>query len=249
MTAQRWILTVEYDGAPFAGWQRQEGAVPTVQGALEAAVRAFCGQTAAVHGAGRTDAGVHAAGQVAHVDLARPCAPEEVIGALNAHLRPAPVAVLAAAPAPPDFHARFTRNMKTYRYRILARPAPPALDAGRVWHLRGPLDVGAMRAAAGVLVGHHDFTSFRAAGCQGSGPVRTLDALEVAADGAEVVLTARARSFLHNQVRIIVGTLAKVGRGVWSAGDVARILAARDRTQAGPTAPPQGLTLMEVDYD
>lgn len=252
MAAQRWKIVIEYDGAPFAGWQRQEPGTPTVQGALEAALTAFCQRAIPVHGAGRTDAGVHAAGQVAHFDLdygARPLDGATLARALNAHLRPAPVAVTRVEPVSRDFHARFSASSKTYRYRILARPAPPALEAGRVWHLRGALDLGAMRAGAAYLVGHHDFTSFRCVHCQARNPVRTLGALEIDTEGQEVVLTARGRSFLHHQVRIIAGTLAKVGQGGWTPGDVAAALAARDRVRAGPTAPPQGLLLERIEYN
>ena len=244
----RWKILVEYDGGPFFGWQRQEAGVPTVQGAVEAAIMAFCQQNSTVHGAGRTDAGVHAAGQVAHFDLSRPCAPNVLCNALNAHLRPAPIAVLDAQAVGPDFHARFSAQEKVYLYRMLVRVAPPALDAGRVWHLRRPLDVQAMRRACAALKGRHDFSAFRGSQCQAKSPIRTLDELRIEEDGQEVLLWARARSFLHNQVRILAGTLAKIGRGTWTAQDAARILQGRDRRTAGPTAPPQGLSLMRVQY-
>jgi tRNA pseudouridine38-40 synthase len=243
----RWKLTLEYDGGPFVGWQRQDNG-PSVQAAVERAVTAFCGETATVFGAGRTDAGVHAAGQVAHADIAKEATADTVRDALNFHLKPDPIAVLAAEAAPADFHARFSATMRHYRYRILNRRAPPALDRGQVWHVGTPLDAAAMHVAAQMLVGKHDFTSFRAVACQADSPVKTLDALSVTADGEEIHLLARARSFLHHQVRNIAGTLKLVGEGRWSAGDVAAALAARDRSRAGPTAPPEGLCLMRVDY-
>lgn len=238
---------IEYDGAPFVGWQRQDNGF-SVQQALEDAVFRFCGERATVHGAGRTDAGVHAAGQVAHLDLQRAWAPATVRDALNFHLKPAPIAVLAAEPAAPDFHARFSARLRRYRYRILARPAPPALDRGRVWWVPVPLDSAAMAEAAALLVGHHDFTSFRSTMCQAESPVKTLDALDVTTDGVEIRIDARARSFLHNQVRILAGTLKRVGEGAWTPADVARALAARDRTRGGPTAPACGLCLLAVGY-
>lgn len=243
----RYRLTIEYDGAPFVGWQRQDNGF-SVQQALEDAVFRFCGERATVHGAGRTDAGVHAAGQVAHLDLQRAWAPATVRDALNFHLKPAPIAVLAAEPAAPDFHARFSARLRRYRYRILARPAPPALDRGRVWWVPVPLDSAAMAEAAALLVGHHDFTSFRSTMCQAESPVKTLDALDVTTDGVEIRIDARARSFLHNQVRILAGTLKRVGEGAWTPADVARALAARDRTRGGPTAPACGLCLLAVGY-
>jgi tRNA pseudouridine38-40 synthase len=243
----RWKLTLEYDGGPFVGWQRQDNG-PSVQAAVERAVTAFCGETVAIFGAGRTDAGVHAAGQVAHADIAKEANGDTVRDALNFHLKPDPIAVLAAEAAPTDFHARFSATMRHYRYRILNRRAPPALDRGQVWHVGTPLDAAAMHDAAQLLVGKHDFTSFRAVACQADSPVKTLDALSVTAAGEEIHLLARARSFLHHQVRNIAGTLKLVGEGRWSAGDVAAALAARDRSRAGPTAPPEGLCLMRVDY-
>lgn len=243
----RWKLTLEYDGRPFVGWQRQDNG-PSVQAALERAVEAFCGESATLFAAGRTDAGVHATGQVAHVDIAKGADADTVRDALNFHLKPDPVVVLSAEAAAPDFHARFSATMRHYRYRILNRRPPPALDRGRVWHVGVPLDPAAMHAAAQILAGKHDFTSFRAVACQSDSPVKTLDAISVTAVGEEVHLRVRARSFLHHQVRNFAGTLKLVGEGKWTGGDVASALAARDRSRAGPTAPPEGLYLIGVDY-
>lgn len=243
----RWKLTLEYDGRPFVGWQRQDNG-PSVQAALERAVEAFCGEPATLFAAGRTDAGVHATGQVAHVDIAKAADADTVRDALNFHLKPDPVVVLSAEAAAPDFHARFSATMRHYRYRILNRRPPPVLDRGRVWHVGAPLDPAAMHAAAQILAGKHDFTSFRAVACQSDSPVKTLDAISVTAVGEEVHLRVRARSFLHHQVRNFAGTLKLVGEEKWTAGDVASALAARDRSRAGPTAPPEGLYLIGVDY-
>ena len=243
----RWKLVLEYDGRPFVGWQRQDNG-PSVQGALEAAVTAFCQETREVVGAGRTDAGVHATGQAAHVDIARATTADTVRDALNAHLRAVPVAVLSAEAVGDDFHARFSAVERRYLYRILDRRPPPTLDAGRVWHVRGRLDADAMHAAARHLVGRHDFTTFRATLCQAKSPEKTLDQLDVSRVGDEVQVTARARSFLHHQVRNMVGTLVQVGLGRWTAVDVAQALAARDRAAGGPTAPPDGLVLTGVGY-
>jgi len=243
----RFKLTLEYDGAGFVGWQRQDNG-PSVQQALEDAVFAFCGERATATAAGRTDAGVHALGQVVHLDIARAVAVETVRDAVNYHLKPAPVAVLAVEAAPADFHARFSAVQRAYLYRIVNRRAPLALDRGRAWGVAAPLDAAAMAEAAQLLVGCHDFTSFRATLCQAASPVKTLDVLEVERTGAEVRIAARARSFLHHQVRNMVGTLKLVGEGKWSAADVAAALAARDRSAAGPTAPPGGLYLVEVRY-
>lgn len=243
----RWKLIIEYDGAPFAGWQRQENG-PSVQQALEDAVFRFCGERRAVHGAGRTDAGVHAAGQVAHVDIARITPAPTIRNALNFHLRPAPVVVLEAVMVSDDFHARFSARARRYRYRIIDRPSPPALDRGRVWWTPSPLDAAAMAQAAALLEGHHDFTSFRSTMCGARSAVKTLDRLAVQRAGPEIVIEAVARSFLHNQVRILAGTLKRVGEGKWTPAHVADVLAARERTRAGPTAPAHGLCLLAVDY-
>lgn len=244
----RYKLTIEYDGTPFVGWQRQENG-PSIQAALEQAVLALSGERVTVQGAGRTDAGVHALGQVAHFDLAKEKPAETVRSALNFHLKPDPVAVVEAEIAPADFNARFSATGRRYRYLILNRRAPPAYDRGHVWHVPMPLDTDAMAEAASVLRGRHDFNSFRSTACQAPSPIKTLDLFEVTRTGNEIRIDVGSRSFLHNQVRILVGTLQLVGRGQWSRRDVEEALAARDRTRAGPTAPPQGLCLMEVRYD
>ena len=243
----RYRLTLEYDGGPFVGWQRQsEGA--SVQATLEAALARFTGEAPETVAAGRTDAGVHALGQVVHLDLARDWKPQKICDALNFHLRPAPVTALAAEEVPADFHARLSATRRSYLFRILDRRAPPALEAGRVWHVGHRLDAEAMHDAAQALVGHHDFTSFRATACQARSPLKTLDVLRVRRAGDEVQVDASARSFLHHQVRNLVGTLALVGEGKWSRRDVEAALAARARSAAGPTAPPEGLYLVEVGY-
>jgi len=244
----RYKLTIEYDGGPFVGWQRQDNG-PSIQAALEAAVMAFCGERVQVQGAGRTDAGVHALGQVAHLDLASEKPADTLRAALNHHLKPQPIAVVEAEAVAGDFHARFSATWRRYRYRILNRRAPPAVDRGRVWHVPVPLDDQAMADAAQVLVGRHDFNSFRSAACQALSSLKTLDLLQVGRDGDEIAIDVGARSFLHNQVRILVGTLQLVGRSQWTRRDVEQALEARDRTRAGPTAPPQGLCLIEVRYD
>ena len=244
----RYKATVEYDGRDFVGWQRQDNG-PSVQQAVEEAVTGFCGETVVVHAAGRTDAGVHARGQVIHFDLARNAAPDTVRDAVNQHLKPAPVALLAVAVAGRDFDARFSARRRVYRYRIVNRRTPLVLDRGRAWGVPVPLDAAAMQAAADPLVGHHDFTTFRSVHCQAKSPEKTLDDLAVDRAGDEITVTARARAFLHHQVRIMVGTLKLVGEGKWRADDVAQALARRDRAAGGPTAPPDGLYLVEVGYD
>jgi tRNA pseudouridine38-40 synthase len=243
----RYKLTLEYDGGGFVGWQRQDNG-PSVQEALENAVKAFCGETVTSFAAGRTDAGVHALGQVAHVDLVKETTAETVRDALNFQLKPAPIAVLRAEAVGEDFHARFSAKARLYRYRIVNRRPPLALDRGHAWLIGGELDAAAMNDAAQALVGHHDFTSFRATLCQAKSPVKTLDVLEVRRAGEEISVNARAQSFLHHQVRNMVGTLKLVGEGKWTRADVAAALAARDRSAAGPTAPPEGLYLTEVWY-
>lgn len=243
----RYRLILEYDGGPFAGWQRQENG-PSVQGAVEEAVFKFCGGRVTVTGAGRTDAGVHACGQVAHFDLEKEFAPEKVRDALNHHVKPSPIAVLKATTVAPDFHARFSATMRHYLYRILCRRAPPALERGHVWHIVRELNAGAMHEAAQFLVGRHDFTTFRSSECQAKSPVKTLDKLEVRRAAEEIHIEARARSFLHNQVRSMVGSLKLVGEGKWPPRDVQAVLEARDRARCGPVAPPEGLYLVRVDY-
>ncbi|MEX0751362.1 MAG: tRNA pseudouridine(38-40) synthase TruA [Xanthobacteraceae bacterium] len=243
----RYKLLIEYDGAPFAGWQIQAG-VLTVQGVLTVAVESFAGEKVSVQGAGRTDAGVHAIGQVAHVDLTKQWDTDTVRDALTAQLRPHPVAVLAAEQVPDSFDARFSARARHYVYRIINRRADLALDRGRAWRVPRPLDEKAMHAAAQRLIGKHDFTTFRAAECQAKSPVKTLDRLDVAREGDEIRIFASARSFLHHQVRSMVGSLVLVGEGRWSAKKLRAALDARARTACGPLAPPDGLYLMKVDY-
>lgn len=243
----RYRLTIEYDGTPFAGWQRQHGQ-PSVQAALEDAIMRLGEEDVTVSGAGRTDAGVHAMGQVAHVDLQKDWKPGKLMGAINAQVRPDPVSVLDVAIVDEDFHARFSATARHYRFRILDRQPPPALDRNRVWWVPHALETQAMHEAAQTLVGHHDFTTFRSAQCQSKSPVKTLDRLDVVREGAEVVVYASARSFLHNQVRSLVGTLKLAGEGKWSAADVRAALDAADRSACGPVAPPDGLYLVSVDY-
>lgn len=245
----RFKLTLEYDGGPFMGWQRVvHGA--SVQGALEDAVAKLTGARADVVGAGRTDSGVHALGQVAHVDIAKPFAPQRLCDALNAHLRPHPIAVLSAEAAAPEFHARFDAVRRVYLYRILGRRAPLALERGKAWRVARALDAGAMHEAAQILVGHHDFTTFRDSACQASSPIKTLDRCDVlwTVGEPEIQILCQARSFLHRQVRSIVGTLVEVGLGKMSADAVAAALGAKDRARCGPVAPADGLYLMRVDY-
>lgn len=244
----RYKLTVEYDGRPYRGFQAQAG-LASVQGAIEKAVKGFCGQDLRLQAAGRTDTGVHATGQVVHVDLDKAWKPEVVRDALNAHLVPQPIAILSAELAEdPRWHARFSATERRYIYRILNRTAPPALDWGRVWHVKKPLDAEAMHVAAQALVGHHDFTTFRDLQCQAKSPMKTLDVAGVRREGDEVVLEFASRSFLHRQVRSMTGTLAEVGLRRWSAADVVDALAARDRRACGPVAPATGLYLVGVKY-
>jgi tRNA pseudouridine38-40 synthase len=243
----RYRIVVEYDGTPFAGWQKQENG-SSVQGELEAALLKLDGAPVLVHGAGRTDAGVHALGQVAHFDLVHDRGSDTVRDALNAFLRHAPITVMHAEPVDAQFHARFDAVERRYLYRILDRRSPPALDAKRVWHIATALDAEAMHEAAKALIGNHDFSTFRDAQCQAESAVKTLDHLAVSRVGDEIQVTARARSFLHRQVRSIVGSLSEVGRGRWRIGDMKRALEARDRAACGRVAPAHGLYLVAVRY-
>lgn len=243
----RYRLILEYDGTGYVGWQRQDNGL-SMQQVLEEAIERFCGERVTLFAAGRTDAGVHALAQVAHFDLDREAGADTVRDAINFHLRPAAVAVRAAERVADDFHARFSATGRAYRYRIVNRRAPLVLDRDRAWWVPVPLDAEAMHAAAQGLIGRHDFSSFRAALCQAKSPVKTLSALDVARHGEDVTITARARSFLHHQVRNMAGTLKLVGEGKWTADDVRRALEARDRAAAGPTAPACGLYLTEVIY-
>lgn len=243
----RYKLTIEYDGRPYHGWQRQEHG-PSVQQALEEAVARFCQSQTLVQCAGRTDAGVHATGQVAHFDAPHPYRCDRVRDGLNFHLRPHPVVVVRAEEVADDFHARFSAIGRAYLYRIVNRRAPAALDAGRVWWVPVALDAEAMQAGANHLLGHHDFTTFRASECQAKSPLKTLDELTVTRQGEEIRITTAARSFLHHQVRNMVGTLKLVGEGKWAPEDMKRALEARDRSAGGPTCPPDGLYLTAVRY-
>jgi tRNA pseudouridine38-40 synthase len=243
----RYKLVVEYDGTPFTGWQHQTNGL-SVQQAVEEAIERFAGEKVRVHCAGRTDSGVHATYQVVHVDLAKEWRPDTVRDATNAHLKPAPVAVLSAEPVPETFNARLSAVKRHYLYRILNRRAPAALELNRVWHVAWKLDAGAMHEAAQSLIGRHDFTTFRAAECQANSPIRTLDRLDVEKIGDEIRIYASARSFLHHQVRSMVGTLERVGAGRWAVGDVRAALDACDRKRCGPMAPSTGLYLIGVDY-
>lgn len=243
----RYRIRLEYDGTPFVGWQIQDGGA-SIQGRLTEAIRRFCGEDVIVKGAGRTDSGVHALGQVAHFDLGRAREPDTVRAAVNFHLKPDPIVVLDCAKVTDAFDARFSATARHYRYRILARPAPPGLDRDRVWWVPQRLDPAAMAQAAQTLVGRHDFSTFRAAGCQAKSPLKTLDRLDVTADGDEIRIEASARSFLHTQVRSMVGSLKLVGEGKWTVGDLRHALEAADRAACGPLAPPRGLYLVQVDY-
>ncbi len=244
----RYALKIEYDGGHFAGWQRQDGP-PTVQGAVEEALERIEPGVPGISAAGRTDAGVHALGQVAHCDMLKDWTPFRLAAALNFHLKPRPVAIIDAMPVPDDFHARFSARERRYRYRIICRRAPLALDRGFAWRVSRHLDVAAMIAAAQHLVGRHDFTTFRASECQASSPVKTIDEMEVTATKGEIHISVRARSFLHSQVRSFVGTLERVGTGAWPSERVSEALLARDRAACGPLAPPEGLYLTGVGYD
>lgn len=243
----RYRLTIEYDGRPYRGFQAQES-LPSVQGSIEKAVLGFTGETIRIHAAGRTDTGVHATGQVIHVDLTRDWPSDVVRDALNAHLVPEPIAVLDAEKVSDDWHARFTAVERRYLYRILNRKAPPGLDRGRVWHVKKPLDAQAMHEAAQALTGHHDFTTFRDMQCQAKSPMKTLDVAIVTRQGEEVHLVFASRSFLHRQVRSMVGSIAEVGVGRWTGDDLKAALDAKDRTACGPVAPADGLYLTGVGY-
>src|SRR3954454_24547414 len=243
----RYKLTIEYDGAPFCGWQIKENGA-SVQGGLEDAVKGICGEQVRVHGAGRTDAGVHALAQVAHCDIIKDFAPGRLRDGLNAHLRPHPIGVLDAEIVPETFEARFSAIKRHYLYRIVNRRANLAVDAGHVWRVPSPLDAEAMHAAAQRLLGKHDFTTFRDTECQARSPEKTLDQLDVLRDGREIIILTSARSFLHSQVRSMVGSLMWVGEGRWTADDLSAALAARNRAACGIVAPPDGLYLMQVDY-
>jgi tRNA pseudouridine38-40 synthase len=245
-------MLIEYDGGPFNGWQRQAAGQLTVQGAIETALARLQPGAHTIAAAGRTDSGVHATGQVAHCDLVKPWDPFRLASALNAHLRPHPVSVLAVVPVADDFHARFSARERRYLFRLVARRAPATHDRGRVWRVHAPLDLAAMQAGAAYLLGKHDFTTFRSTYCQAASPVKTLDELSIVQvpypAGVEYQFTLRARSFLHNQVRSIVGTLERVGAGVWSPEDVKIALQAADRTACGPVSPPDGLYMTGVGY-
>ncbi len=243
----RYRITIEYDGRGFVGWQRQENGLG-VQQALEEAVKGFSGEEVTLFGAGRTDSGVHAKGQVAHFDLDAEHRADTVRDAINFHIKPHPASVLVAEPAEDGFDARLSAKSRSYRYLIINRRAPLTFERGLAWRVAAALDAGAMNEAAKVLLGKHDFTTFRAVKCQAASPLKTLDRLEVARDGEVITIYARARSFMHHQVRNMVGTLKLVGEGKWTAADVRSALHAKDRARGGPTAPADGLYLSRVDY-
>lgn len=243
----RYRITVEYDGGPFCGWQMQDNG-PSVQAALVEALEKLTGERTQVFGAGRTDAGVHALGQVAHFDLPTDWKVDKIRDGLNFHLKPAPVAVLEAAETDADFHARFSAVSRHYLYKMIARRSPLTVDRGRAWRITKPLDTAAMHAAGQVLIGTHDFTTFRSAHCQAQSPVKSIDVVSVTEIDGVIALKVSARSFLHNQVRSIAGSLKMVGEGAWSVEDMRTALDAADRNRCGPVAPPDGLYLVAVDY-
>ena len=243
----RFRLVIEFDGRPFMGWQRQAHG-PTVQSAIEEAILAITGESAVVHGAGRTDAGVHATAMAAHVDIMREITPFRLMAAINAVIRPHPVAVLACETVPDDWHARFSCTGRRYRYRIINRRAPLTFDAGLAWRVSIPLDANTMHNAAQRLIGLHDFTTFRSAHCQSASPIKTLDRLDIRRDGDEILCDVGARSFLHHQVRSMVGCLMMVGEGKWSEGDLSAALEAKDRAALGFNAPPDGLYFVGAAY-
>lgn len=257
MTLQRWKITIEYDGTHLHGWQRQADGIISVQECIETAIFKFCGQNIRITGAGRTDSGVHARSQIAHFDFDygdRPLTPFDLAKAINAHLRPQPIAIVRAEKVSPDFHARFNAKNKLYQYRVISRKAQPVMDINTAWHCHYTLDVKAMRKAASDLIGHHDFTSFRDSNCQAKSPVRTLERLDIIEKpydhfgGVEYVFELEAMSFLHHQCRNIVGTLVQVGRNKIDANSMTRVLKAKNRSAAGMTAPPNGLILAHIDY-
>ncbi len=251
MTTQRWKLTIEYDGTDYAGWQRQDNGVRSVQESIETAIYKFCQQHIRIHAAGRTDAGVHAMGQVAHFDLdygTRDLSEFQLAKALNAHLTFEKIAILQAEKVDQTFHARFDAISKTYRYRVLTRRAPPTINRDHVWHIYGDIDVESMAIAAKDLLGFHDFTSFRATECQAKSPMRSLDRADIIHDGEIIDFIFQGRSFLHHQVRNMVGSLMMVGKQKWEISEIKKVLMAKDRAAAGMTAPPQGLSLMQIFY-
>ena len=256
---QRYKFTIEYKGTDYAGWQRQEAGGPaTIQASIEDAIYGFSQQRLTIQSAGRTDAGVHARCQIAHADfkpLSKPMQPFEITKAINAHLMPQPISILKTEEVDDEFHARFSAKNKLYVYRILNRRSFPAIEKGLVWHIKHPLDAAAMREAASLLLGHHDFSTFRDGECQAKSPMRTLDRLDIieneydACEGREILIMAEAKSFLHHMVRNLAGTLSLVGEGKWSPKDVQAALEAKDRTKGGPTAPAAGLYLHRIDYE
>ncbi len=244
---KRYKITIEYNGQPFIGWQRQE-VEPSVQGTIEAALFKMSGVQITLHGAGRTDAGVHATGQAAHFDIRQDFPMDEIMGAINHYVKPLPISILSVEGVDNEFHARFSAVSRAYIYKIINRKAPLALENGRAWHIKEELDVEAMQEAANYLIGKHDFSSFRSAQCQSKNPVKTIDAIELIRKGEGIEMHIKAPSFLHNQVRIIIGNLRKVGNGTFKPLQIKEILEAKDRTKAAETAPPDGLYLVEVKY-